>query len=572
MALSLITLSFRTDYNESGNNNNNGNTNEQDPPPDQDGEIDPMAKILVDSYTTGTAGNQVLLNNSSFQIAIAQSFTGAAVWLGEATFDVQKSGSPSGNLVAKLYAHSGTFGTSSVPTGSPLATSDNIAASSITTSYQTITFPFSGANRIQLTAGTKYVIVIDSAGTTSDISNFFTVRAVSSGASHAGNYAGFSTSWAASSTIDTRFRVYGYNTPLVDTNAGSSIGSTRATFNADIDAVGAGNATARGFVYGFSTLSDPGDVAPASSGYANFFSESGSFSTGAFDEVIAGLLSQATYYVRAYAENSAGFSYGDEVTITTLQLTTVPFSGVDPTDIFKTVLDNYGGAIAYDGSSTDDTGLSLSYTFITATVLEGVKKAFDLAPAGWYWYVDLGTNVAYFKNTASTATHTLIKGNHLSEINIVLSTQEVKNVVYFTGGDSGGGSNLFEVYVDQDSIDDFGQQVERVSDNRVTLTATADAIADGILDSQKDEKNYTVVEVLDETYDITLFKPGDTVGFAGFGSFVDNLILQIVRIDYTPDKVKLSLGELPTRLSSTVEQVRRDLLALQTVNNPSTPS
>lgn len=38
-------------------------------------------------------------------------------------FYISKTGSPTGNITAKLYAHSGNYGTTSVPTGSALATS-----------------------------------------------------------------------------------------------------------------------------------------------------------------------------------------------------------------------------------------------------------------------------------------------------------------------------------------------------------------------------------------------------------------------------------------------------------------
>jgi hypothetical protein len=231
-----------------------------------------------------------------------------------------------------------------------------------------------------------------------------------------------------------------------------------------------------------------------------------------------------------------------------------------------------GSMISYDGSSTDDTGLSLDYTFTLATALEGIKVAYNLAPSGWYWYVDLGTNIAYFKNTLTTATHKLIKGRHLANLKLRMSIQNVKNKVYFTGGDIGGGENLFSYYSDDSSINSFGPRIDRRTDNRVTVQETANAYGEGVINTGKNETYYTEVDVLDSTYDITLFKPGDTVGFRGFGNFIESLILQIVRIDYTPQKVRLYLGTLAPRQTSDIERVKRELLSLQTVNNPTQPS
>jgi hypothetical protein len=63
---------------------------------------------------------------------------------------------------------------------------------------------------------------------------------------------------------------------------------------------------------------DPGNVAPALSDYVNYIEEVGNFGTGAFLLWFSGLLKGTKYYVRAYAHNTSGYSYGDEVNFTTL--------------------------------------------------------------------------------------------------------------------------------------------------------------------------------------------------------------------------------------------------------------
>jgi len=74
---------------------------------------------------------------------------------------MRKVGSPLGNAHAVLYAHTGTYGSSSVPTGSALATSDNLDVSTIGTGLSLIVFTFSGAEQYEMQADAKYCIVFE---------------------------------------------------------------------------------------------------------------------------------------------------------------------------------------------------------------------------------------------------------------------------------------------------------------------------------------------------------------------------------------------------------------------------
>ena len=103
--------------------------------------------------------------------------------------------------------------------------------------------------------------------------------------------------------------------PSVTTNAVSSIKDTEATGNGNVTAINDTSITERGFVWDTSSKSKPGDVAPTSSGYANYTNETGTFSTGTFSLTLSSLTEGTTYYVRAYAKNNDGhYGYGDEVT------------------------------------------------------------------------------------------------------------------------------------------------------------------------------------------------------------------------------------------------------------------
>jgi hypothetical protein len=115
--------------------------------------------------------------------------------------------------------------------------------------------------------------------------------------------------------------IYYIALPTVTTQAVSSILTTSATGNGNITVTGGENCTKRGFVWATSSKSLPGNVIPGSSGYTSSVEETGSFSTGAFTGSITGLTSRVIYYVRSYSYNSAGYSYGDEVSFTSLGFT-----------------------------------------------------------------------------------------------------------------------------------------------------------------------------------------------------------------------------------------------------------
>jgi hypothetical protein len=106
--------------------------------------------------------------------------------------------------------------------------------------------------------------------------------------------------------------------PTVTTQAVSGIGATGGTLNGTITDTGGENCDQRGFVLDLGTQADPGNVAPAASGYALAVWIAGSFGAAAFTVNQGGLASSTTFYVRAFAHNSAGYSYGAEVTFDTM--------------------------------------------------------------------------------------------------------------------------------------------------------------------------------------------------------------------------------------------------------------
>jgi hypothetical protein len=109
-----------------------------------------------------------------------------------------------------------------------------------------------------------------------------------------------------------------FDHPTVITGEASSISSITATLNGEITSLnGDYSCSERGFVYDTVTHSDPGENPPASSGYSDNYTETGIYTLDSFSNIISGLAEGDYYFVRAYALNSYGYSYGNEITFRT---------------------------------------------------------------------------------------------------------------------------------------------------------------------------------------------------------------------------------------------------------------
>lgn len=251
------------------------------------------------------------------------------------------------------------------------------------------------------------------------------------------------------------------------------------------------------------------------------------------------------------------------------------YTNSDPSTTLTSLMDYYraaGGAIAKQSGGYSLTGVTPAQTvFKVNTILEAIQKLITLAPSDWYWYVDPAADTLYFKQTATTATHRLIKGRHIELLELEATKEDITNIVYFTGGATAG-VNLFVNVNDNASLVANRRGIARLTDNRITDTSTGQLIAQNYINQHDEQKYITQVTVNEATYDITLFNLGEIVGFEGFGTLVDNLLLQIVGITRNVDSIVLSLGVLPPRATALTQQLNRELADVQTIDNPSTPS
>lgn len=132
-----------------------------------------------------------------------QSFTGNGGVLNSCKFYLKKNSSASGNCYAKVYAHTGTFGTDGVPTGDALATSDIINVSTLSTSFGLVEFVFNGINKINLINEMKYCIVVNFEG-----NSVIFMGIDNTSPSHGGNFIMYWTEWGSDDRYDACFYVY----------------------------------------------------------------------------------------------------------------------------------------------------------------------------------------------------------------------------------------------------------------------------------------------------------------------------------------------------------------------------
>lgn len=247
----------------------------------------------------------------------------------------------------------------------------------------------------------------------------------------------------------------------------------------------------------------------------------------------------------------------------------------DPTVVVRDVMDDYaaqGGTVTYNTTTTQLTGQSIDYSFSVNTPLEAIEKMHSVATAGWYWFVDCADGLLYFKNASSTADHTFVFKHNVISLEIEETVEQLKNVVYFTGGDTGGGSNLYikATASDIDSAELIG--LSRVVDNRVTVTATGTAIANNIISNFQDVKYIATITVDGSLYDLTTIKLGHMVSIKNTENFISQLLLQVVRIERSGTTATLTLGVLPVKANKIVNNLSKNVYEISTLSNPSVPA
>jgi len=129
--------------------------------------------------------------------------------------------------------------------------------------------------------------------------------------------------------------------PALVTNTITAIGSTTAVSGGVTTSDGGSTISARGVCWG--TVSGPTASLSTKTSDGN--------GPGSFNSNLAGLTASTTYYVRAYAVNTTGTGYGQEISFTTTALATIPSLTTTAISSINTTTAVSGGNITTDGGS-----------------------------------------------------------------------------------------------------------------------------------------------------------------------------------------------------------------------------
>lgn len=152
--------------------------------------------------------------------------------------------------------------------------------------------------------------------------------------------------------------------PTLTTTVVTQITTNSATSGGNITSDGGAEVTERGVCWG--TTTGPTTAGSKTSDQAG---------TGSFTSSLTGLTPETKYYVRAYATNSVGTAYGNEVEFTTAPVIGATLTTVAPTALTSTTANPGGNITADGGAPITERGIAWALTANPATTDNKVAAA-----------------------------------------------------------------------------------------------------------------------------------------------------------------------------------------------------
>ena len=257
----------------------------------------PATTYFARSFAANSVGTVYGTETNFTTIAIAPTLTTTAA-SSIAKYAASAGGTITSNGGSVITASGICWSTTSTPTISDSKTTDGTTSGTFTSSLTS------------LTAGTIYYV------------RAYATNAIGTGYGPNESFTTLSTS--------------SNNPVLASTTSATSITANSATLGGNVTDEGATQVSARGLVYGTTTGSSTFSVTLGSG-------------AGTFTSTLTGLTQGATYYVRSFATNVQGTSYGTETSFTTqttptVSVTTTPSSITTTTAIGGGTISSTGGA------------------------------------------------------------------------------------------------------------------------------------------------------------------------------------------------------------------------------------
>ncbi len=195
----------------------------------------------------------------------------------------------------------------------------------------------------------------------------------------------------------------------VTTASVSQVTTNSAFVEANVTNDGGGDITERGFVYSSTSQY------PTTASATKVTSGSG---TGTFTTTLEGLTPSTTYYVRAYAKNSAGTAYGGQATFTTSDLptsVTLPTVTTTAASSIKETSAVTGGNVTSDGNATVTERGIVYNTYANPTVTTATKVLIGSGKGSFtYTLTGLQSNTKYYVRAYATNEKGTAYGSEIS--------------------------------------------------------------------------------------------------------------------------------------------------------------
>ena len=275
--------------------------------------------------------------------------------------------------------------------------------------------------------------------------------------------------------------------------------------------------------------------------------------------------------------------------------TTVVRNSSEPAQMMRDMVELLDAG--FNGRPIENTGTTVSYTFSYVSYRESLDKIVQLAPLNWFYTVDGNDNVIFRESDLNTVDHELWVGKEIKSVGATKRVDNMVNAVYFLGG---GDPPLYNLYEREASISEYGRREYKMKDTRVTIDATAQTMAERILDERDSPNNLMDITVVSNAldnsrgYDIDSIMPGDVIQVRHPDmelreSLWDAMIwdvdhwdynilyslgqpMQVERIDYFFDEVRLTLSTRIEDVTKRIEDISRNSDTTDSENIPTTPS
>ena len=383
-------------------------------------------------------------------------------------FYLNTSGSPTGNMYVRVYAITGTPGTDAEPTGSALAVSDAVDASTLTLTKTLIEFLFTGANRIFLEKDVWYALVFEP----DSVSVVINIGIDQTSPTHDGNpcrYYDVGGNWIGYSGIDFIFYVYGTEIKSIDVNDSITI-TTELTLSiypqriisiTDIFSISE-NITTRIINSGIQAFIVNTNVSKYIE-RSNFMIENiltnqvdrckftvrkyGSFTTepetgqevlvyNNGTKIFGGIIVKVTQRADDFKVIKFEVECEDYTRLLDRKLVVQIYQNQTIAQIIESIVSLYLAGSGFTTNNVTSTTNVTSITFNYIPISECLKKLANMV--NYDWYVDYNKDIHFFASDTETAPFNLADddGSYVfSSLRIRRDNSQIRNRVYIRGGD-----------------------------------------------------------------------------------------------------------------------------------------